>query len=127
MGRLLLAALAAFLLLGDAAYGRWKAEYASQPQSVRDWYANALLTPAAQQRLRWVKCCDHADVVRTRFHVNKRDGKDEWFYLVPGSDNEWRGIPDDIIHWGESAPGGKPTLFIYQEIETCFWPGEGGI
>jgi hypothetical protein len=29
--------------------------------------------------------------------------------------------------WCESAPGGLPTLFVYDGRETCFFPGEGGI
>lgn len=36
-------------------------------------------------------------------------------------------VPPDIIHWGESAPGGQPTLFVYSGMETCFFPGDSGI
>lgn len=92
--------------------------------AMKDWYQQAELTPAAQKRLPWSKCCAHADVVRTQFRVNKTDGGDEWFYLAG---EVWKRIPPDIIHTGESAPDGQPTLFIYTGIETCFYPGEGGI
>ena len=51
-------------------------------------------------------------------------GGDEWYWL---NGERWRRIPDDIIHWGKSAPGGKPTLFVYSGAETCFFPGDGGI
>ena len=36
-------------------------------------------------------------------------------------------FPDDIIHWDQHAPGGKPTLFVFDGNETCFFPGDGGI
>ena len=62
--------------------------------------------------------------VRTRFTVNRSDAGDEWFYL----DGEtWKRIPPDVIHWGETAPGGQPTLFVYSGTETCFFPGDSGI
>jgi hypothetical protein len=99
-------------------------QYANVPQEIRDWYANAELTDAAQQRLPWKKCCDHADVVKTRFKVNKSNGDDEWYWLQEG---QWKRIPPDIIHWGVSAPGGEPVLFVYSNTETCFFPGQGGI
>jgi hypothetical protein len=106
------------------AQAEWKPEYANSPPEVREWYRNAELTEAARIRFPFKKCCDHADVVRTRFTVNKTTNGDEWFWLDGGT---WRRIPDDIIHWGRSAPGGKPTLFVYSGAETCFFPGDGGI
>jgi hypothetical protein len=106
------------------AFATWKPQYASAPQAVQDWYRAAELTEAAKQRFPFTKCCDHADVVRTKFQVNKTTAGDEWFYLDGGT---WKRIPDDIIHWGESAPGGQPTLFVYAGKETCFFPGESGI
>lgn len=97
--------------------GRW----ANSPD--RDWYRNAELTEAARKRFSFIKCCDGSDVYRTQFRVNKLSGDDEWYYLADG---HWRRVPPDIIHWGISAPGGLPTLFIYQGKETCFFPGEAG-
>lgn len=115
----------ACIFLTAPADARWRAEYASQPQVVQDWYRNAELTPAAQQRFPFKKCCDHSDVVHTRFAVNKTTGGDEWFYEdTPG---HMKKIPDDIIHWGESAPDGQPTLFVYDGKETCFFPGKSDI
>lgn len=97
--------------------------YANSPY--RDWYRNAELTEAAQKRFLFKSCCDHSDVFRTRFRVNKLTGDDEWYYLV--ENNQWKRIPPDIIHWGKSAPDGQPTLFMLNGAETCFFPGEGGI
>ena len=120
---LIISAILAALSLAPASATR-KADYASAPQAVQDWYRAAELTEAAKKRFPFTKCCDHADVVRTKFQVSKTTAGDEWFYLEGGT---WKRIPDDIIHWGESAPGGQPTLFVYAGKETCFFPGESGI
>jgi hypothetical protein len=110
-----------FISTADA---RWKPEYADAAPAVREWYQHAELTKQAQMRFPFKSCCEHADVVRTQFRVNKVDGHDEWYWLDNG---EWRRIPDDIIHWGEAAPDKQPTLFVYKGHETCFWPGDSGI
>jgi hypothetical protein len=47
----------------------------------------------------------------------------------------WKHVPPDIIHWDESAPDGKPTLFALSEswggwppgTPTCFYPPPGGL
>jgi hypothetical protein len=115
---------AAAVVLATQVEARWKPEYASQPPEVQQWYRNAELTAAAQSRFPFRKCCDHSDVVKTRFNVSRTSAGDEWYWL----DGEiWRRIPDDIIHWDERAPNGQPTLFIYSGRETCFFPGDGGI
>ena len=111
------------LLIGQVE-ARWKPEYANAPQQVQDWYRDAELTPKAQMRFPFKKCCDHADVVKTQFRVDRASGGDAWYWL---DGDAWRRIPDDIIHWGQTAPSGQPTLFVYQGKETCFWPGEPGI
>jgi len=111
------------LLIGQVE-ARWKPEYADAPQQVQDWYRDAELTPKAQMRFPFKKCCDHADVVKTQFRVDRASGGDAWYWL---DGDVWRRIPDDIIHCGQTAPGGQPTLFVYQGKETCFWPGEPGI
>lgn len=102
----------------------WKPEYANSPPEVQQWYRNAELTEAARKRFPYKKCCDHADVVKTQFRVTSTGAHDEWWWL---DGDMWRKVPDDIIHWGVSAPGGKPTLFVFQGKETCFFPGDGGI
>jgi hypothetical protein len=112
------------LAVTSQANAEWKPEYASSPPEVREWYRNAELTKAAQGRFPFKKCRDHADVVKTKFTVNKTTNGDEWYWL---DGEQWRRIPDDIIHWGRSAPGGKPTLFVYSGKETCFFPGDSGI
>ena len=121
----LFAGLYIFVALTLIAQARWKPEYALLPPEVREWYRKAELTPAAQARLKWRYCCDHADVVDTNFRVNETDAGDEWYYEdTPG---HWKRIPPDVIHWGVSAPGGLPTLFVFGTQETCFYPGTGGI
>jgi hypothetical protein len=123
MRRWILALVSAAFLLAPA-QARWKPDYANQPPEVQDWYRNAQLTERAQQRFPFKNCCEHADVVKTQFRVNKATSGDEWYWL----DGEtWRRVPADIIHWGERAPGGKPILFVFQDKETCFWPGDPGI
>jgi hypothetical protein len=123
--RSLIAALLLFVVGVSIARAEWKPEYAQASPEVRDWYRNAELTPAARERFPFKNCCDHADVVRTRFDVNKTDGGDEWFY--EDALGHMKRIPPDIIHWGQSAPDGQPTLFVYSGKETCFFPGSGGI
>ena len=123
MRRYIPLSLVAILALSVQAQATWKPEYASRPPEVQAWYQNAELTEAAKGRFPFKKCCYHADVVRTRFTVNKTDAGDEWFYL---DDDIWKRIPPDIIHWGETAPGGQPTLFVYSGKETCFFPGDSG-
>jgi hypothetical protein len=114
----------AFALFCLSAQGTWKPEYAQLPPDVRDWYSAAELTAPAQRRFPYKKCCDHADVFKTQFRVNTASGEDEWYYLI---ERQWKRIPSDIIHWGEHAPDGQPTLFLYGGKETCFYPGDGGI
>jgi hypothetical protein len=116
-------ALSAGLLISQAE-ARWKSEYANAPQAVRDWYQSAQLTLKAQMRFAFKNCCEHADVVKTQFRVNRLDAGDEWYWL---DGQDWRRISDDIIHWGETTPSKQPTLFVYQGKETCFWPGASGI
>jgi hypothetical protein len=119
--------LAASVGVISIARSEWKPEYAQASPEVQQWYRNAPLTEEAQRRFPFKKCCDHADVVRTKFQVNKVDGRDEWFYEPLDAPGTLKRIPDDIIHWGVSAPGGQPTLFVYSGKETCFFPGDSGI
>lgn len=123
--RILLSALA---LAGavTTSFAEWKPEYAASSPEVQHWYLTRELTPETRARLgvSWTSCCAHSDVVKTKFHVDHKSGGDEWFYL---SETGWKRVPPDTIHWGEHAPGGKPTLFIYNGQETCFFPGDGGI
>jgi hypothetical protein len=90
------------LAVTSQANAEWKPEYASSPPEVREWYRNAELTKAAQGRFPFKKCCDHADVVKTKFTVNKTTNGDEWYSL---DGEQRRRIPDDISHWGPVGPG----------------------
>lgn len=127
----LAAAGAALFLCAGGAGATWKPQYASAPAAVQQWYRDAVLTPAAHARLGFAGCCDGADVVKAQFRFGSADGKPAWFFLRDGA---WLRIPDDIIHWDESAPDNKPTLFALREpfgavpagTLTCFYPPSGG-
>lgn len=122
----------AALIVALPAHATWKPEYASAPQAVQDWYRSATLTKPAQKRLGFIGCCDSSEVVKTKFKVDRTTGQDVWLYL---KDGKYEPIPSDIIHWGESAPDGKPTLFVLNHdvlgqpagTPTCFYPPPGGI
>ena len=107
-----------------ATHAHWDPKYASADPVVRAWYEQAQLTEAAQKRLGFKGCCAHSDVVRTQFRVSHSGSTDQWWWLDGAT---WREVPADIIHWGESAPDGQPTLFaIGDGTPTCFYPGESG-
>lgn len=95
---------------------------------MQQWYATRELTPETRARLgvAWQSCCNHSDVVRTKFKVDRTSGGDQWFWW-DAAKASWRRVPPDTIHWGEHAPGGQPTLFAVEGTETCFFPGESGI
>jgi hypothetical protein len=108
-------------------------QWGEEPQAVQDWYRDARLTEAAQKRLHFVGCCKDSDVVHTRFRVDKSTGADHWLYQRLDT-GEWEQIPDDIVHWNESSPDNKPTLFALSYdfngnpagTLTCFYPPSGG-
>jgi hypothetical protein len=106
-------------------YVRWTQELIAQADpSVRDWYEKQEINPAAQKRLNvtFKSCCKNGDVFLTQFRIGPgEDGDDEWWYLQKGV---WKRIPDDVIHWGEYAPDGRATLFLYTSggQELCFYP-----
>jgi len=113
------------LLCGGLSATAMAHEIPGATPEMQAWYSNAAIMPEARKRLPWAKCCNHAEVVRTQFRVNKTDRGDEWYYLAEG---KWKLIPRDIIHpEDEKAPDGQPTLFIYEGKETCFFLGEGGL
>jgi hypothetical protein len=104
---------------------RWTQEQIAQADpSVRAWYEQQEINPAAQKRLNvtFKSCCKNGDVFLTQFRVGPGEhGDDEWWYLQKGV---WKRIPDDVIHWGEYAPDGQATLFLYASggQELCFYP-----
>lgn len=116
------------LIASCSVRAEWKPEYAQVAPALRDWYAHAQLTEAAQKRFSFTSCCAHSDVVHTRFRVGVK-GADVWeFWDEFAAPSGWREVPADIIHWGEAAPDGQPTLFRLGAggALTCFWPGESG-
>jgi len=123
--RVVFAALAvAGALLLAPAQARDNGQWEGVPWEIRQWYRDAELTEQAQTRFPFKKCCDHSDTVNTKFKVNKVDGADEWWWLDGAN---WRRVPPDVVHPNEHAPDGRPTLFVYEGKETCFFPGEGGL
>jgi len=117
------AAILALLYLAYPARATWKPQYAQAPQEVQDWYARAELTPEAQQRFHFKSCCAKADVVRTKFKVDRTTGADVWQWL----DGEtWRVVPPDIIHGEQRAPGGEPIMFVVGGNPVCFFIPESG-
>lgn len=119
--------LCMFLCLGGVT------AWAHDPSSPNaSWYNTAQLMPKAQERLGFMLCCSSDDVVHTKFKVDTTTGGDEWYYE---KDDAWVRIPDDIIHWNESAPDGQATLFALKAMMvghpagtlTCFFPPQGGL
>jgi len=94
----------AAVALATPVEARWKAEYASQPPEVQQWYRDAELTRAAQVRFPFKKCCDHADVVKTRFNVNRTNAGDEWYWL---DGDKWRRISRRHHSLGSARAGRK--------------------
>lgn len=113
------------------AFATWKPQYAQLPQATQEWFGHAEVTDEAYKRFGFKSCCAQSEVVHTKFHVNRVNGADEWFWL---HDGKWELIPPDIIHWGESGPNGEAILFVTQGnfgtvpagTPTCFWPPESG-
>lgn len=133
----------AALVVASPTHAEWKPQYADASQAVKNWYAGAKLTQAAHDRLAAMSrdgqgfwgCCDSSEVVKTKFKVDRSSGQDVWLYL---KDGKYEPIPSDIIHFGESAPDGQPTLFVLADhyadayglphgTLSCFYPPPGGI
>jgi hypothetical protein len=100
----------------------------TEPVWAETWYEQQTLNPETMKRLNvgWNSCCLGSEVVKTQFRVDKTTHGDEWYYL---KDGKWKRVPDDTIHWGQHAPNGQATLFIYFMTgdETCFYPPQEGI
>jgi hypothetical protein len=118
------------VLSASFAHARWKPEYSNMPPEVRARYAQAQTLPGSRPRAEkgYIGCCNHGDVVDAQFEVRKtRSGYvEEWHYKTAEM-AEYKKSPNDIIHWGEAAPYGLPTLFLYNGEEICFWPPNGAI
>ena len=120
------AIIVALFMIASSVQAEWKPSYANAPQAVQDWYRNAELTPAAYERFRFLKCCAKSETVKTKFSVDRVNGRDVWSYLLPNG--KWKRIPEDIIHPLGPTPDGQPVLFVINDgRETCFFPGDGGI
>jgi hypothetical protein len=111
----------AILLLVTTAHAEWNG--IKGPNST--WYEAQQINPEAQIRLgvSWKSCCNHSDVVKTHFRVDRATAEDQWWWLDV---NTWRLVPPDIIHWNDPTPDGQPILFAYMGTPTCFYPGDTG-
>lgn len=69
--------LSAFLLTG--AHAEWDGVKTANSA----WYEAQQINPEAQLRLgvSWKSCCNHSDVVKTRFRVDRTTSEDQWWYL----------------------------------------------
>ena len=114
------------MLLTLLLLAHWQPQYAELPQATRDWYSTRKLTPAASARFSGqVSCCGAGDVVQTKFHVDRKSGGDQWFYLKAG---RWEKIPDDVVHYDENGLEGEAILFLNSSGQpVCFFPADGGI
>ena len=89
------------------------------------WYQNAETNPEARPTFPtpWQKCCNHAEVIPIKDIIFPTQ-EHGWQWNDKG---EIKNIPNIIIHWHESAPDNKPTLFVYLGVMTCFYPPQGGV
>ncbi len=130
-------------------YATWKPEYSSLSEALRIWFETRELTPEAQTRLHFTGCCRSADRFKTKFHVTRGSGADEWYYCADAGiencpDDRWKLIPSDVIHdelieptpghEGEDSEGfaqlrADGILFLHPAgigYPTCFWPPQSG-
>lgn len=113
------------LLAAALAYPAYAHDLPGIPAENQAWYQNAETNPGSTPRTvhGWQKCCNHAEVVDAKYII-RPDGKDGWRWNDNGV---LKDIPLDIIHWYDSAPDNKPTLFVYNGVMTCFYPPSGGV
>ncbi len=89
------------------------------------WYQQAETNVEARKTFPspWGKCCNHAEVIPVKDIIFPTQ-EHGWQWNDKG---EIKNIPNIIIHWHESAPNNEPTLFVYLETMTCFYPPQGGV
>ncbi len=89
------------------------------------WYQQAETNVEARKTFPspWNKCCNHAEVIPVK-DIIFPNGEHGWQWNDKG---EIKNIPNVIIHWHESAPNNEPTLFVYLNTMTCFYPPQGGV
>jgi hypothetical protein len=126
-------ALVLLAFAATQAKATWKPEYSNSNPAVMAWFSNAKLTPAAQQRLQQLLCCEQAERVKLHFVQGRSD--DEWFFWNEGQ-SKYVQIPPDIIHLeGIHDPDPKVdkellqlriegVLMVYHGQLFCFWPPE---
>jgi len=115
------------LRLGDLPPPVWDVTYkptGNEDQAIRDWFARAMLTPAAKLRLGWNGCCSNADRVVAVFE----SANDEWYYIKDGRRVL---IPADTIHHEDDPTmpeqlKAEGVLFVVGNVVACFWPPQTG-
>ena len=89
------------------------------------WYQNAETNKEARPTFPtpWAKCCNHAEVIPFKDIIPPTQ-EHGWQWNDNG---EVKNIPEVIIHYEQSSPDNKPTLFVYLGTMTCFYPPQGGV
>lgn len=97
------------------------------PAENQAWYQNAETNVEARKTFPspWGKCCNHAEIVPIKDIIFPTQ-EHGWQWNKHGT-GEILDIPNVIIHWSEAAPNNEPTLFVYLETMTCFYPPQGGV
>ena len=84
----------------------YKPEFRTHSEALATWFRRAPLTPEASARISWIKCCEIAERVHTKFRP-AADGGDGWAYRCTAEtraacgefpEGAWKEIPADIIH-----------------------------
>jgi hypothetical protein len=106
-----------------------RSQWANADPVRKKWFDSQIMNETARKRLgvSYKSCCDNGDVYRTQFRVNSTTRDDEWWYLDKSS-NEWKMIPADIIK-EEPSIDAQPILFRnrHSGVELCFFLPPGGI
>jgi hypothetical protein len=95
------------------------------------WFQNLKRPDNAQHPYRELDpkslyCCGVADVVKTKFKVERAGGRypeDQWYAWL---NDTWTPIPSEKIH-PEYAPNGEAYLFVLAGTIQCFVRPRGGL
>jgi len=115
--------LCAMVVLAGPANATWKPNTHRFRPKVQDGIGNAELTDAAKIASRSRSACDHADVVKTQFRVNRPPTATSGTWL---DGEQWRRIPPGRHSLGPDGPQPAANAVHLFRQGTCFFPGDGG-